>query len=1111
MVDQWTASDTAQWLNSLGMNGYARFFLEQAINGKALLQLTDEELYTPLQVKTLGHRKLLLSLIDELRVERFSFTNGFEPYLSPPPSFPLNAPNPSVDPLSLPAPAPFATDEEYIACVEFALNLQRTAFDAQDRARAALLEKGNEGEKAYLAKIFARFSVLAEKAHAACDSRAELGYVPRLVRLCKKLGLTPKELRALQYVVICNLSTSNFPPPPAALHSTQEQKAMSSRVSRYANMSAGEILDFLRGSRLHMTQGLIEIDDEFSTTFTSHFLTVGYEVLRALCGRLLTTDEFFKIDKTALAEVLTEEPGFFHESKEEGTSNLTKKAKETIKRGKKEDKELGELEKEMEGLEVEGEGEEGSEGDEETKRILKAIEDGEDVLDTILGAPENTTDTQKSGLAFTPYLTDLEYLEDQFELLECKLRIKKLEFNEDEISIHMRSDQRRPEAILREFRAKERAQKSKVENKLALTLQNGDWLPRLETLVKLRGLDDFEKDILVTLIGGMISQKVRKAGNLGSSSIFPKSFDVGTLLSLHTDSLEQHIRSRTYFYKNSKLVQEGIIKLWDPPFNFKKGGTDLMDSTVEIDRKLLDYLVGLDSNLNELVEGGDLSEPKVTLDQVVLPQEQKHLILSTLSNWGVFVETRKKLGIDETLHYGKGLVLLFTGPSGTGKTMTANGLANFLHKKLLTLSLSSLGDSMLNKELLRFIFREANIHDAIVFFDECEGLFESRNGGKTDVGALLTEIEKFDGLLILATTRPYDLDEALHRRITLVIDFMAPDYEMRSQIWKSIWPPHMPISSNVEWQKLAMDYELTGGLIKNAFLSALSLAISRDAENVLITNDDLFTSAKQQLQAHLQMAGFERRVVPKTGLTSLILPPKIYKTLFSAVNEEKARKVLVGKWGMEEGQGTVLLLRGPNGSGLRSVAKALGYELGRPLKEYLCAELSRINKNIETIFSEAKLYNAIVVLHDADSLLNYAGRPQNSLLDSSALLYHIRQYSGIVILTSRSSSSQSSLDLSIFGRTSYSVELGVFSADIRRRIWEKLMPTKHPLDGVFDWDSLSSEYEFTAGSIQNTITKAAEAATLQNQGITMKGLKTAANEERKRLQSRVNEYDMLYG
>lgn len=103
-----------------------------------------------------------------------------------------------------------------------------------------------------------------------------------------------------------------------------------------------------------------------------------------------------------------------------------------------------------------------------------------------------------------------------------------------------------------------------------------------------------------------------------------------------------------------------------------------------------------------------------------------------------------------------------------------------------------------------------------------KGLFESRNSGKTDVGALLTEIEKFDGLLIMATTRPYDMDEALHRRITLVIDFLAPDYEMRHQIWKSILPANMPVENDVEWQKLAMDYELTGGLIKNVCRTTLA-------------------------------------------------------------------------------------------------------------------------------------------------------------------------------------------------------------------------------------------------------------------------------------------------
>ncbi len=65
---------------------------------------------------------------------------------------------------------------------------------------------------------------------------------------------------------------------------------------------------------------------------------------------------------------------------------------------------------------------------------------------------------------------------------------------------------------------------------------------------------------------------------------------------------------------------------------------------------------------------------------------------------------------------------------------------------------------------------------------------------------------------------------------------------MRYQIWKSIFPPKLPISDDIDWQKLAMDYELTGALIKNAFLSALSFAISRDAKNICIHNEDVLKS-----------------------------------------------------------------------------------------------------------------------------------------------------------------------------------------------------------------------------------------------------------------------------
>lgn len=95
--------------------------------------------------------------------------------------------------------------------------------------------------------------------------------------------------------------------------------------------------------------------------------------------------------------------------------------------------------------------------------------------------------------------------------------------------------------------------------------------------------------------------------------------------------------------------------------------------------------------------------------------------------------------------------------SGTGKTMTANALAQSLNKKILLINFSSLGDK--TGEILKFIFREAKINDALLFFDECESIFESRQKMGSDVNALLTELEKHDGLIILATNRPYDLDE----------------------------------------------------------------------------------------------------------------------------------------------------------------------------------------------------------------------------------------------------------------------------------------------------------------------------------------------------------------
>ena len=101
------------------------------------------------------------------------------------------------------------------------------------------------------------------------------------------------------------------------------------------------------------------------------------------------------------------------------------------------------------------------------------------------------------------------------------------------------------------------------------------------------------------------------------------------------------------------------------------------------------------------------------------------------------------------------------------------------------------------------VFREAKIHDAILFFDECESIFMDRTKGNLQVNTVLTELERHEGLCILATNRPMDLDEAMHRRITLAIEFTKPDLLLRERIWRSMAPPKLPLADDVDFMLLA--------------------------------------------------------------------------------------------------------------------------------------------------------------------------------------------------------------------------------------------------------------------------------------------------------------------
>ncbi len=317
------------------------------------------------------------------------------------------------------------------------------------------------------------------------------------------------------------------------------------------------------------------------------------------------------------------------------------------------------------------------------------------------------------------------------------------------------------------------------------TRKEGGWLPRLEVLAAERGLDEFDKLILLTLIGNSISIEVRKAMDSRSS----QQLEVEDLLLLFCTDLEERLARRSHFYKNGALVREGIIRVE----HHNSFGRDISTADVTLDRRMFEYLVGLDTEPSELIEGSRLYTPAVDLGQVVLPDEKKRRILEMSAGFHAFRLKRAELGLENMLAYGRGLAILFFGPSGTGKTMMANALAHHLGKKILLINFPSLGTYEAG-DIARIVFREARISNAVVFFDECEAIFESREQGNSSIVTLLTEMERHDGLVILATNRPFDLDEAMHRRITLAVEFTEPDPYLREQIWRL----HLPAPAGID-------------------------------------------------------------------------------------------------------------------------------------------------------------------------------------------------------------------------------------------------------------------------------------------------------------------------
>lgn len=241
---------------------------------------------------------------------------------------------------------------------------------------------------------------------------------------------------------------------------------------------------------------------------------------------------------------------------------------------------------------------------------------------------------------------------------------------------------------------------------------------------------------------------------------------------------------------------------------------------------------------------GQESHPLVTVtqtgydwDDLVLPERSKGMLKDACNRIRYKHEVFDNWGFGEQLAYGRGVSMVFSGPPGTGKTMSAGVVADCLGTTLYRVELAAVVSKYIGEteKNLSAVFEAAKKGQGVLFFDEADVLFSKRTEVKNsndkhsnmEAAYLLQKMEEYDGIVILATNYMQNMDEAFKRRIQFLIEFSLPDESLRKQIWKQVFPEQTVFEEKPDYDFLAEQFALSGSHIKNIALQAAFYAADK--------------------------------------------------------------------------------------------------------------------------------------------------------------------------------------------------------------------------------------------------------------------------------------------
>ena len=379
---------------------------------------------------------------------------------------------------------------------------------------------------------------------------------------------------------------------------------------------------------------------------------------------------------------------------------------------------------------------------------------------------------------------------------------------------------------------------------------NNEWIILITALMPHLQPNFFESIIAELLPNGGDFPEFGGVKAANHRSLLPTGETIQFILS--GINMEDRLQVQRYFTEDHFFFSHNI--LWLEPI---KEGEPKMSGRIILSQDWVDKLLlnketnprfGLDFPAKRLTTG-------MVWDDAVL-NNQTMTQVNEISNW---LKYHYLFDEDDNLKrkIKPGFRVLFHGPAGTGKTMTAVLLGKQFEKDVYRIDLSQIVSKYIGEteKNLENVFRKAENKNWILFFDEADALFGKRTSVQSahdkyanqEVSYLLQRVEDFPGLLILASNLKNNLDEAFLRRFHSLIHFPMPNSTERLILWKKTMPSILKCDKSVNLEALAKQYELSGSSILNAIQFAALETFSRK-DNMIYQKDFLAGIRKEYLK-----------------------------------------------------------------------------------------------------------------------------------------------------------------------------------------------------------------------------------------------------------------------